>query len=128
MIFFIPAAMAAFFSSFSFVRMSAWISEAVGFYIVDGLLVSFYSFFDSTVGKAASLLGMSSVTVVGLDKLSDHFKDELMSLANGLPAAVLQIMGIMQLDVAFSLILSAGVIRLALRGLNTKTNSITLLK
>ena len=68
------------------------------------------------VSKVISLLGFTTVALVGInlvtDSITQHFLDEL----NGLPIDILLMLGIMKIDIALSLIVSALTIKQIIRG------------
>lgn len=66
-----------------------------------------------------SLLGISAVTYIGITAASDALLNFAQAQLNGLPSQALQIFGILRLDVAMAMILSAQVARITLQGLTT---------
>lgn len=69
--------------------------------------------------KALVTLGIGIVTFVGVDALVSAALNEIVSRFSGLPAAVAQIAGLLGVDVAITIILSAYSIRLVLAGLTS---------
>ncbi len=88
------------------------------FGLLSTLLVPFLS-------KILAFLGLTTFTLYGLQAVQDVLKDNFLSSFDSLPADVLAIVGIMKLDVAFSLISSAVVVRRVLGGFSRSTDSIS---
>lgn len=70
-------------------------------------------------------LGFTSLTVFGLSYLFNQMTSIFSSSLNGLPSDVLAIVGLMQLDICFSMIMSAGITKQILLGWNRATDSIS---
>lgn len=87
------------------------------------LAVAFWTFIIGVLpGLLASLfklLGITAVTYVGITAASDALLNYAQAQLNGLPSQALQIFGILRLDVAMAMILSAQVARITLQGLTS---------
>lgn len=70
------------------------------------------------VGRILISLGIGFVTYSGLDAAVDWAFDQVVSNIQGLPADVLQLLGVLQVDTAITMISSAYTARLALAGLS----------
>lgn len=66
-----------------------------------------------------SILGFTAITYLGVHVAVDTMVNIVQSKTAILPPAVFSIMGIMQLDVGFKMIVSAGLVKLILRGWNS---------
>lgn len=67
-------------------------------------------------------LGFGLITTYGIYALFDQIKTHFSAQFTGLPADVLAILGIMQIDVAFTMILSAAAAKQVLLGWNKLTD------
>jgi uncharacterized protein involved in cysteine biosynthesis len=63
--------------------------------------------------KLLAWLGFTAVTFVGTDALISTVISRISDLASGLPSVAFQVLGLLKLDLAFSLILSAYAFRIA---------------
>jgi hypothetical protein len=86
--------------------------------LVVSLLVPFIS-------KAASVLGLTTVTLYGIHALEVALSDNVLAYFDSLPADVLAMVGIVKLDIAFSLISSAVVVKHTLDGWKESNDSIS---
>ncbi|RMX09035.1 DUF2523 domain-containing protein [Vandammella animalimorsus] len=77
------------------------------------------------VFRALAALGIGYMTYTGINALLAYIKNEMLSAFGSLPPQIFQLLGYMQVGTAFNIILSACVIRLTLRGLNTASGAIT---
>ena len=68
-------------------------------------------------------LGIGAVTYTGLTIAIDQLESMFLSSINGLAADVVGILGIMQIDVAFNMIVSSVIAKAILDGLNSTTGS-----
>lgn len=77
----------------------------------------------SVVKKIMSFIGLAAVTYFGINAVSDQLMIYIADKYASLPHDVAQMLGIMRLDVGLSLIVSAGIIKQVLRGLDKTTDS-----
>lgn len=75
--------------------------------------------------RAAIALGFGIATTFGMYALFDQVEAHFQAQLSGLPADVLAMLGIMQIDVAFTLILSAAAAKQVILGWNRLTDSRT---
>lgn len=59
------------------------------------------------LGRAFLVLGIGFITIQGMSTLINTIEQEAIGTLSGLPADVLAYMGIMQADIAFSILFSA---------------------
>lgn len=71
------------------------------------------------ITSVLKLLGISAITYVGITAASDSLLNYAQSQLAGLPSQALQIFGILRLDVAMAMLLSAHVARITLSGLTS---------
>lgn len=102
----------------------SWIFSRVAGSSIMAWFFVFLSILQPLVFKVISLLGFTSVTLIGINLVTDVIVFQLESQLNTLPSDVLSIMGIMQLDKAFSLILSSLAIKQILNGWNSGSKNI----
>lgn len=102
-----------------------WISRVFGGRFLQALFFMLASLLQPFIGKILALLGLTTVTIVGLKAITQSMTSYLNNTVSDLSSDVLAIMGIMQLDVAFSLIMSAGIIKFTILGLNISTDSLS---
>lgn len=83
--------------------------------------VSFGAFIASAlsgiVGRVAGMLGLSLVAYQGIEEAIAALKNLIASSFNGLPANMLSMLSMMSVDSAISIILSAYLSRLVIKGL-----------
>lgn len=90
--------------------------------IVGGLLLYITT---GVVFRALVALGMGYMTYTGITSLLAYIKSEMLAAFGGLPPQIFSLLAYMQVGTAFNIILSACVVRLTLRGMNTATGAIT---
>lgn len=73
--------------------------------------------------RIAIYLGFGVVTTTGMFYLFDQVKSLFQAQLTGLPADVLAMVGIMKLDMAFTLILSAAMTKTVINGWNKLTDT-----
>ncbi|TMI98611.1 MAG: DUF2523 domain-containing protein [Alphaproteobacteria bacterium] len=71
------------------------------------------------VGKVLISLCIGYVTYTGIDSSIDWARDEFLSARGGLPAAAVQLAGLLKVGVCLSMLLSAVTARLTLMGLKS---------
>lgn len=71
------------------------------------------------VEKVLILLGVGWVIYQGVDVALEELKTQLTGYLGGLPADLIGILGIMKVDMAFSLVLSAIALKFTLMGVNS---------
>jgi hypothetical protein len=71
----------------------------------------------SLVGQVLIALGISFFTYSGVDASLSWAKSHFFSSASGLPAVALQVMGVLQLDVVVSMLVSALTGRMTMKGM-----------
>ncbi len=69
------------------------------------------------VTRAAVSLGFGTATFLGLDSLFDSLISKIQSSTSGLPAEVIQMIGLIGIDDAINIALSAGFALLTFKGL-----------
>lgn len=84
--------------------------------------------FLSTVGaplvkKVLVALGIGTVTMIGLTALSTAAKGFITAQVGGMPADVVQLLGVIKFDVAVNIIFSAFTTRATIAGVNKVTGS-----
>ena len=79
------------------------------------------------VFRALASLGFAYVTYTGLSSVVDTIKGYVVGLFSAVPADVIQILGLAKIDVAFNIMLSAVVARLALAGMDRVSGTLTAL-
>lgn len=77
------------------------------------------------VFRALAALGFSYITYTGLGSVVDTIKSYAVGMFSAVPADVVHILGLAKIDVAFNIMLSAVVARLALAGMDRVSGSIT---
>ena len=68
------------------------------------------------VSKIISLLGFTSVALIGINLVTDTIIEHFLEGLKGLPLDILLMLGIMKIDIALSLIVSALTIKQIMRG------------
>jgi hypothetical protein len=88
-----------------------------------------FLFLSSIVGplaaKILTSLGIGAVTYVGITALLATVRSELLGSVTGMPADVLMLFGLIKLDIAINIMLSAVAARAALSGMNSATGKKT---
>lgn len=79
------------------------------------------------VFRALASLGFAYVTYTGLNSVIDTIKSYTIGLFAAVPDDVVQILGLAKIDVAFNIMLSAVVARLALAGMDRVSGTLTAL-
>lgn len=79
------------------------------------------------VFRALASLGFAYVSYTGLTSLIDSLKGYIVGLFSAVPSDVVMILGLAKIDVAFNIMLSAVVARLALAGMDRVSGTITAL-
>lgn len=90
--------------------------------IIGGVLLYITS---GVVFRALTSLGVGYMTYTGINALLDYIKTEIIETFSTLPPQIFSLVAYMQVGTAFNIILSACVIRLVLRGMNTASGAIT---
>lgn len=83
-----------------------------------GLLLSLVAGF---VGRTLAALGLSLVTYYGVSQALDFLKGLIMQALSGFPAEVLQLLGLMRIGTALTVLFSAMFANMLLNGLNSDT-------
>ncbi|GKS88231.1 DUF2523 domain-containing protein [Acidovorax sp. SUPP2539] len=86
--------------------------------MIGGLLLSLVAGF---VGRTLASLGLSVVTYVGISKALDFLKDLIVQSLAHLPAVVVQLLALMKVGTALSIVFSAMFASMLLNGLNSDT-------
>jgi hypothetical protein len=73
----------------------------------------------SVVGRVLVALGITYVSYTGITILIDWIADEFADRIGDAPLAVVQVLGVLQVDTCFSILMSAISARLILKGLNS---------
>lgn len=89
------------------------------------ILTSLISLLVPILTKATAVFGLTTFTLYGIHLLELELTNNVKASFNGLPADVLAIVAIMKLDVAFSLISSAVVVKWTMNGWKSQTDSIS---
>lgn len=88
-----------------------------------------FLFLSSIVGplaaKILTSLGIGAITYVGITALLASVKTYLLGSVTGMPADVLALFGLIKLDIAVNIMLSAVAARAALSGMNASTGKKT---
>lgn len=88
-----------------------------------------FLFLSSIVGplaaKILTSLGIGAITYVGITALLATVRSELLGSVTGMPADVLALFGLIKLDIAVNIMLSAVAARAALSGMNSSTGKKT---
>jgi hypothetical protein len=92
---------------------------------IAAFLASAFTYLKPLVTRVLSVAGLSSVSLVGIHALNTTLATNVEGYFNSLPANVLAMAGIMKLDIAFSLIASASIVKFSLRGWDKTTDSIS---
>lgn len=71
----------------------------------------------SLVGRVLVALGISYVTYTGVDVLLGWITDEFQARVTGAPLVATQVLGLLQVDTCFSILMSALAARLVIKGL-----------
>lgn len=79
------------------------------------------------VFRALASLGFAYVTYSGLNSVIDTIKSYTIGLFSAVPDDVVYILGLAKIDVAFNIMLSAVVARLALAGMDRVSGTLTAL-
>lgn len=77
------------------------------------------------VFRALSSLGFAYITYTGLSSVVDTIKSYTIGLFSAVPADVVQILGLAKIDVAFNIMISAVIARLALAGMDRVSGTLT---
>lgn len=98
---------------------------------IAGRLSWMYVFFEilaPLIKKIIALIGFTTITLIGINTVTDAIVTYLLTRVGSLPSDVFSMMGIMQLDVAISLIVSVGAIKQIMKGwdllADKKTNTV----
>ncbi|MDL5037524.1 DUF2523 domain-containing protein [Comamonas sp. Y6] len=81
-----------------------------------GLLLSLVAGF---VGRTLAALGLSLVTYYGVSQALDFLKGLIMQALSGFPVEVVQLLGLMRIGTALTIIFSAMFASMLLNGLNS---------
>lgn len=79
------------------------------------------------VFRALASLGFAYVSYTGLTSVIDSLKVHIVGLFSSVPSDVVMILGLAKIDVAFNIMLSAVVARLALAGMDRVSGTLTAL-
>ncbi|AMC34251.1 DUF2523 domain-containing protein [Janthinobacterium sp. B9-8] len=85
-----------------------WIAALIG-----GLVSAAASFF----GRALIAFGVGVVSYGGIHKLLENIKLDIIQNIKDVPVQILQIMGLLKIDVCISILLSAITVNLVIKGL-----------
>lgn len=72
--------------------------------------------------RVLTTIGLTAVSMGGIYALTSQLQTQMMTQFNGLPADVAFLMGLMHLDVALSMIISAATAKWAFNGWNALTD------
>jgi hypothetical protein len=88
-----------------------------------------FMFLSSIVGplaaKVLTAVGIGAVSYVGITALLANVKSYLINQISGAPAEVLSILGLLKVDVAINIVLSAVIARAVISGMNKSTGTKT---
>jgi hypothetical protein len=87
--------------------------------LVSALIGGLIQALGTIVGRLLISLGIGFVAYQGIDTTLDYVKSVIVSNLQGLPADVVTIASVCQLDTAVSIIFSAIVVRFAIQGLQS---------
>ena len=87
--------------------------------IIASLWGAFLNITGSLVGQVLLSVGMSYVTFLGVDASIGWAKGQFLSGLSGAPAAAVQIAGLMKVGVCVSMLLSAVVVRVTMKGMQS---------
>jgi hypothetical protein len=73
----------------------------------------------SLVGRVLVALSIGYVTYTGVDILLGWITDQFQDAVTGAPVAVTQVLGLLQVDTCFSILMSAIAARLVIKGLTS---------
>ncbi|OBU86844.1 DUF2523 domain-containing protein [Chromobacterium subtsugae] len=79
----------------------------------------------SVIARIITALGIGAISFLGANAILSKVKSAIQSVATGLPADALNILGMSGLGIAFSIILSAFAIRMTLDGVDSAGNFVT---
>lgn len=85
---------------------------------IGGLLLSLVA---GLVGRTLASLGLSVVTYVGISRAIDFLKDLIIQNLAELPVTVVQVLALMKVGTALSIVFSAMFASMLLNGLNSDT-------
>lgn len=85
---------------------------------IGGLLLSLVA---GLVGRTLAALGLSIVTYIGMSRALDFLKDLIMQNLAQLPITVVQVLGLMKVGTALSIVFSAMFASMLLNGLGSDT-------
>jgi hypothetical protein len=89
--------------------------------LVSALIGGLIQALGTIVGRILISLGIGFVTYQGIDTTLDYVKDTITSNLQGLPADIVGIASICQIDTAVSIIFSAIAVRFVIQGLTSGT-------
>lgn len=89
--------------------------------LVAALLGGLLQFAASMVGRVLIALGLGFVAYQGVGLALDSFKTLVVDSLNGMPAQVLQVLGLLQVDRAVNILSSAVLVRMTINGLMSGT-------
>jgi len=88
-----------------------------------------FMFLSSIVGplaaKVLTAIGIGAVSYVGITALLSNVKSYLINQISGAPSEVLAILGLLKVDIAMNIILSAVIARAVISGMNKSTGTKT---
>lgn len=86
--------------------------------MIGGMLLTLVA---SLVGRVLASLGMAIVTFIGITRALDYLKDLIVQGLGQLPADVVQLLGMMKVGTALSIVFSAMFASMLLNGLQSDT-------
>jgi hypothetical protein len=87
------------------------------------LLGMFVQSIPEIIKRIFMFIGLGSITYTGITFGEDLLRDEMSKYLGGLPAYILDFIGIMKIDMAFTMILSAWTIKAVMNGMNGTSKS-----
>lgn len=93
--------------------------------LISGLIGSFMMALPSIIKKLSIVLGFGLVTFTGMKVLLDYIKVHVINSISGMPEMAANIAGVLNIDTAFSIVMSAYAIKLALRTFGSAAGTVT---
>lgn len=84
-----------------------------------------FSILAPLIKKILYLIGFTTVTVYGLHAAFDEYKSVLVEQIGQLPVDVASMLGLMKIDIAFTMVISAIVLKSIIRGWDKATDTAT---
>lgn len=95
----------------------AWLVGAIGQFLLGGLL----SIVGSLVGRVIAGAGMGVVAYTGISTTIGWLKQQIISGFHSLPSDVLAVLGLLRVGSIVSMLCSALIVRMTLKGLQSDT-------